>query len=279
LGKVAFRSNYEPPVFRKVAFGTWKTAADPTVYGQMDIDLSQALAYAARYSEKHGVKITPTHLVAKATVHCMKIRPEINGMIRRGRIYLREHIALFFQVNVPGNGSDKVKKANLSGVTLHNMEEMSLADIARRLSRDASHVKERKDPAFNQTFNTIKKIPWRFIRHFLNLTSWLLYDLNLDLSKLGMPRDPFGSAMITNVGGMGIDMAWAPLCPYTKVPLLLTLGAIRDCPVAVDGQVVVRPIMSVGVTFDHRFMDGVHAAQMSGEFKKCFADPETYFGI
>ena len=43
-----------------------------------------------------------------------------------------------------------------------------------------------------------------------------------------------------------------------------------------DGQIVVRPIMAIGVTFDHRLVDGVHAAHMHREFKKYFADPETY---
>jgi pyruvate dehydrogenase E2 component (dihydrolipoamide acetyltransferase) len=83
--------------------------------------------------------------------------------------------------------------------------------------------------------------------------------------------------MITNVGGMGIDLAWAPLCSYTKVPLLMTIGAQRDRVVAVDGQPQVRPIVQVGVTFDHRFMDGVHAAEMNRELKKYFAEPEKYF--
>jgi hypothetical protein len=30
-------------------------------------------------------------------------------------------------------------------------------------------------------------------------------------------------------------------------------------------------------TFGHRLMDGVHAAQMIAEFKKCFAEPAKYF--
>jgi pyruvate/2-oxoglutarate dehydrogenase complex dihydrolipoamide acyltransferase (E2) component len=84
--------------------------------------------------------------------------------------------------------------------------------------------------------------------------------------------------MITNVGGMGIDVAWAPLVPYTRVPLLLALGTIRDKAVVENGEVKARPVLSIGVTFDHRLIDGVHAAQMSDEFKQCFADPAKYFG-
>ena len=124
----------------------------------------------------------------------------------------------------------------------------------------------------------VSLLPWRLVRSFLSLVSWLVYGLNLNLGFLGLPNDPFGSVMITNVGGMGIDVAWAPLVPYTRVPLLLALGTIRDKAVVENGEVKARPVLSIGVTFDHRLIDGVHAAQMSDEFKKCFADPARYFG-
>ena len=271
-----FRNDYDPPVFRKVAYATWKTASDPSVYAQVDVDVGPAKAFAEKLSNEQGVKITMTHLVARAIARCMVSRPEINGMLRRGKISLREHVAIFFQVNAPGSGEDKVKGASLSGTTIHQAENMSTADIARRLSKNANDIKQKKDVAFNKSMNTIKALPWGLVRPFLLFTTWLLYELNLDLSFLGFPKDPFGSVMITNVGGMGIDIAWAPLCPYTRVPLLMTIGSVKDRVVAIDGKVEIRPIMSIGVTFDHRLIDGVHAAQMSAEFKKCFADPEQY---
>jgi pyruvate dehydrogenase E2 component (dihydrolipoamide acetyltransferase) len=276
MGKVLFRKDYQPPVFRKVAFGTWKTASDPSVYAQVDVDVTQAKAFAEKYSAEHNVKITMTHLVARAITRCMISRPEINGMIRRGKISLREHVAIFFQVNAPGSGTDKVKGASLSGTTIHQAENLSTAEIARKLSKNASDIKQNKDEAFNQSMKMIGALPWRWVRPFLLFTTWIIYELNLDLSFLGFPKDPFGSVMVTNIGGMGIDIAWAPLCPYTRVPLLLTIGAVKDRVVAIDGKVEIRPIMSIGVTFDHRLIDGVHAAQMSAEFKKCFAEPETY---
>jgi pyruvate dehydrogenase E2 component (dihydrolipoamide acetyltransferase) len=112
------------------------------------------------------------------------------------------------------------------------------------------------------------------MRYVLNLTSFMNYDLNLPLQLLGMPKDPFGSVMITNVGSMGVDTAWAPLVPYTKVPLLLTVGEVKERPWVVDGKLEVRQVMRIGCTFDHRFMDGSHAAAMAKLFKKYFEQPE-----
>jgi pyruvate/2-oxoglutarate dehydrogenase complex dihydrolipoamide acyltransferase (E2) component len=282
MGRVNFRE-YEPGLSRKVACGSWRTAGDPSVYALLEIEMSKALEFAAAYSRENDVRITPSLLVAKAISHCLQVRPELNGLLRHGRVYLRRRVSVFFQVNVPGRAAtgsrdERIAKAVLSGTTVHETETKSLAEIARAFRAQAAEVKRGRDPAFGASLRMVSLLPWRLVRGFLNLCSWLIYGLNLDLGFLGLPRDPFGSVMITNVGGMGIDVAWAPLVPYTRVPLLLALGTIRDKAVVENGEVRVRPVLSIGVTFDHRLIDGVHAAQMSDEFKKCFADPARYFG-
>jgi len=280
MGRIDFRA-YEPGIFRKVACGTWRSAADPSVYALLEIEMSKALAFAEAYSREHGVRITPTVLVAKAISHCLEVRPELNGLLRRGKVYLRRQVSIFFQVNVPGravngNRDERIARALLSGTTVHETETKSLAEIARAFRAQAAAVKRGRDPSFKVCYRIASLLPWRLVGSFLNLGSWLIYGLNLDLGFLGLPRDPFGSVMITNVGGMGIDVAWAPLVPYSRVPLLLALGTVRDKAVVEDGEVKVRPVLSIGVTFDHRLIDGVHAAQMSDEFKKCFAQPAKY---
>ena len=282
MGRVNFRE-YEPGMFRKIACGSWRTAGDPSVYALLEIEMSKALEFAKAYSHQHGVRITPTLLAAKAITHCLQVRPELNGLLRHGKVYLRRHVSIFFHVNVPGraangNRDERIAKAVLSGTTVHETEMKSLAEIARAFRAQAAEVKRGRDPSFAACSRIVSLLPWRLVRGFLNLVSWLIYGLNLDLGFLGLPQDPFGSVMITNVGGMGIDVAWAPLVPYTRVPLLLAVGTIRDKVVADNGEAKVRPVLSIGVTFDHRLIDGVHAAQMSDEFKRCFAEPAKYFG-
>lgn len=256
--------------------GSWRTAGDPSVYGLIELDVTKVKNFLHEKQKNSQYPITLTHLVGKALANVMKDRPEINGLIRRCQIYQREHVDIFYQVNIPGKGSDSVAKATLSGVTLRKVEEMSLEQIAEELGRRATHIKNGGVGEFTRSTNSMAFIPMPLVRWFLDFVSFLNYDIGLNLSWAGVPHDPFGSVMITNVGGMGIDCAWAPLVPYTRVPLLLTMGEIRERPWVVDGQVVSRPIMRIGITFDHRFMDGVHAAAMSRHFQKCFDQPELY---
>jgi pyruvate/2-oxoglutarate dehydrogenase complex dihydrolipoamide acyltransferase (E2) component len=46
------------------------------------------------------------------------------------------------------------------------------------------------------------------------------------------------------------------------------MHAIKDKPVVVDGQIVIRPIMVVALTYDHRLLDGREAVTFLGEFSR-----------
>jgi pyruvate dehydrogenase E2 component (dihydrolipoamide acetyltransferase) len=274
MGRINLFKVKKAPLIRKMAMGTWKTAKDPSVYGFAEIDMLNAMNALDDYNKKHGVKVTPTHLVGRAITYCMQKRPEVNGLIRGSRIYLRKEVDLFFQVSIPGKGHDKRKGADLSGTVVKKAETKTLAEIAKELTGQADKMKHGDYGDLKKSMNIFKLLPWWFTGIFLDFISWLNYGLNLNLSWLGVPKDPFGSVMITNVGGLGVEVAWAPLVPYSRVPVLLTVGSIRKKPWVVDDKVEIRPIMAIGVTFDHRFVDGIHVAQMAEDFKYCFAHPE-----
>jgi len=58
----------------------------------------------------------------------------------------------------------------------------------------------------------------------------LVNELDFDLPAQGMPRDPFGSAIVTNVGMFGIDTAFAPLLPMARCPMLILVPEVRRRP-------------------------------------------------
>ncbi|WP_413558365.1 2-oxo acid dehydrogenase subunit E2 [Bdellovibrio sp. HCB209] len=265
--------------FRKIAMGSWHKAGDPSVYGLLEIDMTRSLRYIKEQEAATGVKLSVTHLVGKAAATAMKERPEINGMIRFNRIYLRENVDIFYQVNVPGSSEDTVGKATLTGVVVREAQNLSALQIAQELANKSKSIRGGAASELTKSVDSLKWVPWGFIRTILNVSSFLNYDLGLNLTWAGMPRDAFGSIMITNIGGMGADTAWAPLVAYSKVPILLTVGQIKQRPwVTETGAIEARPVARIGVTFDHRFMDGTHAAALQKIFEKCFAEPEKYFG-
>ncbi len=80
-----------------------------------------------------------------------------------------------------------------------------------------------------------------------------------------------GTFSITNGGVFGSLMS----TPIVNAPQSAILGMhkIQERPVAVDGQVVIRPMMYVALTYDHRIIDGREAVQFLVAVKEALEDP------
>ena len=80
-----------------------------------------------------------------------------------------------------------------------------------------------------------------------------------------------GTFSITNGGVFGSLMS----TPIVNAPQSAILGMhkIQDRPVVVDGAVVVRPMMYLALTYDHRIIDGREAVQFLVVIKECLEDP------
>jgi pyruvate/2-oxoglutarate dehydrogenase complex dihydrolipoamide acyltransferase (E2) component len=260
--------------FRKIAIGTWRTAYDPSVYGTMELRMDEAMRYIAAFREKTGKKLTLSHMIAKAAAMVLKECPDANAILRWNRVYLRKRIGVFFQVVMTDEGAHKV---DLSGATLYDVEGKSLVEIFDEFNAKVESVRARKDPALEKTRKTFLGIPYFALGTVLRLISFLSYTLNLDLRRFGIPQDPFGSIMITNIGSLGLDTAYVPLVPYSRVPILIATGAVKDVPVVEAGKIVPGKIMRINATFDHRFIDGFHASVMSRVLREWLEHPFEHF--
>jgi len=261
--------------FRRIAIGTWERSYDPSVYGTMTLRMDAAMDYIEAYRTKVGKRLTVSHLMAKAAAMALREVPGANAVLRFNRIYLRKVIGVFFQVAMTDGGSDKI---DLSGTTLYGVDELSLTQIVDEFQSKVDKVRKRQDPAFEKTRETFQSIPNLMLNGVLKGLSFLTHDLNLDLTFAGVPRDPFGSIMVTNIGSLGLDQAYVPLVPYSGVPILLALGAVKEVPLVDDGQIVVGKTMNVCATFDHRLIDGVHAAELSRVLRRWMEHPQEHFG-
>lgn len=260
--------------FRRMAIGTWKTAYDPTVYGSMALPMDKATEYMAEFTRKTGRHITVSHLMAKAVGEMFAEVPDANAVIRWNRIYLRDRIGVFFQVEM----HDQKGEVDLSGATVLDPEKKSLLEIVDEFTARVSTVRHQEDKQLEHSRSLVKKIPYFGLNAFMKLYSFLVYTLNLDPKLLDAPKDAFGSAMITNVGSLGLEEAYVPLVPFSRVPVLLALGKVADVPVVADGKVEIQKQMKVFATFDHRVLDGAHAAAMARSLKSFFEDPQARFG-
>ncbi|MBU2547687.1 MAG: 2-oxo acid dehydrogenase subunit E2 [Proteobacteria bacterium] len=89
-----------------------------------------------------------------------------------------------------------------------------------------------------------------------------------------LPDEVTGSTFtLTNTGAFGSGWAWGTPIINQPESAILQTGAIMDRPAAVDGQVVVRPMMPLSLTFDHRVLDGAPAGAFMGAVAELIQNP------
>jgi 2-oxoglutarate dehydrogenase E2 component (dihydrolipoamide succinyltransferase) len=82
-----------------------------------------------------------------------------------------------------------------------------------------------------------------------------------------------GTFTVTNGGVFG-SLLSTPILNPPQVGIL-GLHKIEERPIAVDGQVVIRPMMYVALTYDHRIVDGREAVQFLVHVKRLIEDPDA----
>ena len=252
--------------WRKLAASAWSRPMDPQFFGDMDVDAEPMLVYiedARRTGDEH---VTMTHLVGRAVAHGLAAVPDMRVRIAHGRLYERQSIDVFFIVATRGG-------RELTGVKVAHADRKTATEIAAELNLRYTAIEAGIADELGRGKALLARLPPRLLGAALSVGAWLTSDLNFDLSRLGMPRQAFGGAMVTSVGMWGIDHAYSPLAHYYRVPVLVLVGAVGKRPVVIDDTVVIRPMMTITATFDHRYVDGYHAAKFGDAIRSYCADP------
>jgi 2-oxoglutarate dehydrogenase E2 component (dihydrolipoamide succinyltransferase) len=92
-------------------------------------------------------------------------------------------------------------------------------------------------------------------------------------NALTLPELQGGTFTITNGGVFG-SLLSTPILNGPQVGIL-GMHKIEERPIALNGQVVIRPMMYVAVSYDHRIVDGREAVQFLVRVKELLEDPEA----
>ena len=80
-----------------------------------------------------------------------------------------------------------------------------------------------------------------------------------------------GTITITNVGVFGVDTGTPILNPGEAA--ILAFGAVRETPWVVDGQLTVRQVCQLALSFDHRIVDGQLGSEFLADIAAVLTDP------
>jgi 2-oxoisovalerate dehydrogenase E2 component (dihydrolipoyl transacylase) len=84
-----------------------------------------------------------------------------------------------------------------------------------------------------------------------------------------------GTITITNIGALGVDAGTPILNPGEAA--ILAFGNVRDMPWVVDGELAVRKVTQLALSFDHRLVDGELGSNVLATLGRLLEDPSEAF--
>ena len=257
---------------RKLAIASWSDPREGNIYGKLTVDATPALEYLDYLKRKTGEKVTITHLVGKACGEALKRAPSLNGYLRLGSFVPHRTVDIAYLVALE-------EGANLAKAKVCDVDQKSVADIARELRELAEKLHKGEDEQFKKSQGPIQLLPTWLIRPILWLTGLLTASFGISVKALGLEAFPFGSLIVTNVGVFGLDEGYAPPTPFARVPVYVLVGAIREAPAVVGGEITVQKQLTLNATIDHRFMDGYQGGVLAKVVREIFANPWQLEGL
>lgn len=254
--------------FRKISIGNWRHPRDPQTYAEVELNAEPALRFLKE--QQADRPLTLTHLIAKILGDCLARQPELNCVLLRGKLHQRKEVSAFITTLLKRKGG-----ADLSGFAVRNIDQLSLEDIAAICDEEVARLRRNEDPEIQALEKTLDRVPVRFLQPLFHLLDFLKYTLNFSKSP-SFPRDRFGSVIITNIGALGLQSAFVPLTPCARTPLLVAVGKPFEGIGVVDGEPNVMQRIKIGITFDHRYIDGYHGAKVVRYFTKLFETPHQH---
>ena len=85
---------------------------------------------------------------------------------------------------------------------------------------------------------------------------------------IGLDSTSFGSYIVSNIGTVGLDTGYGSLLPSSNISFVFILGTVDKKPVVIDDEIVIRRVMWLSSTLDHRVVDGSHGGKLFRVIKR-----------
>ncbi len=253
--------------WRVTAAAIYTAPSDSRVYGSLDIDVTEAKRFLDA-KRKSGVKITMVHLTTAVLARAVAFDvPELNCFIRRGSVVGRKRLNVMVPVMLDS-------QSGVSSVLVNDAHARPVSDLANDIRQQAQMSRSGEESKASRNKYILNKIPWPFRRAVFKLVKWLTVDLGVEMRSLGLSSDSFGSFIVSDIGSFGLTSGMAALFPAAKIPAVIIMGKMEEKPVVRDGEVVIRTILPLTGTFDHRIVDGMQIGKLGRAIHRNFKKPE-----
>ncbi|MEL6182353.1 MAG: 2-oxo acid dehydrogenase subunit E2, partial [Myxococcota bacterium] len=205
-----------------------------------------------------------------AMVRTMAERPRLNRFIAGQRTFQHRDITLAFAVKLTF-----ADHAPITTVKIAFQPDDTLDQVARRVVR-AVHAGRSDKPSTSDTeAKWLSRLPRPVLRTIMQAQRWL-DDRHLLPAALTQDDPLYASAMLANLGSIGLDAPYHHLFEYGTVPIFVTIGRIKKVPMVVeDDQIAARQAVSVKFSIDERIADGYYLGRSLERFRHYVQHPQN----
>ena len=257
--------------YRRMMQFIMPTTAESVVYMDVAVDVENLEAYLAKARDRFGANIT--HCLVAAINIGLGANPRCNRFVTGRRIYERKGRWITFSMKrVRLN-----KEAKLSVVKLAMRDDETFSELCERMNGSIKVERSGKKTYADKEFDLFGLFP----RPVLRAAAWFLKALDFHGLLPGSFIEPDGlytSVVLANLGSIGMQPGYHHLYEWGNCPWFVMAGRIEERAVVVDGEVVVRRILPLCVTYDERIEDGLTARHGMDMMNAVLGDPATWLG-
>lgn len=252
--------------WRKVASTIYQKPVDSKIYGTVDLDVTDIEKFISA-KRKEGVKTTLTYLMTLIIGRSIRTEAmECNSYVRRGKIVQRDQIDSTVSVLLPGGQMGSVK--------VENADKLTIEELSNVIGKEIADSRKGSESDAMQSKSFLSSVPWPFRRWIFKIYRTITVGWGISLPSIGLSANSFGSYLVSNIGTVGLDTGYGSLLPASNISFVMVLGTVIKKPVVVNDEIVIRKIMQISATLDHRVVDGSHGGKMFRGIKYLLKNPE-----
>jgi pyruvate dehydrogenase E2 component (dihydrolipoamide acetyltransferase) len=252
--------------WRKVASTIYKKPTDSKIFGIVELDVTELEKYVAK-KRKEGIKTTLTYLITLIIGRAIRQEvPALNTYVKRGKILQREHVDATVSVLLPGGQMGSVK--------VENADQLTTDEISEQIGKNIANSRKGDENETMQSKSLLAKLPWPFRNWLFKIYQIITINWGISVPGIGLDSNSFGSYIVSNIGTVGLDTGFASLLPSSNISFVYVLGTINKKPVVVNDEIVIRRVMLMASTLDHRVVDGSHGGSLFRFIKQVAKNPE-----
>ena len=169
---------------------------------------------------------------------------------------------------------------DLIPVTLWDAHNMTIFEIATKCAERVGKAKKGKDERHNKSTALADYIPSFIAQPISFIATYIASTVGISIPPLNLRNDTFGHVVLSNVGTLGYNSAFAPLCPLVHQMSLICTGKIEKRVIVetkdgVDTMKVASMMTAVG-TGDHRYGDAAVFTPFFKVIRDYIEDPANF---